>query len=1209
MKKTWIALLLVLALMFALGISVTATGHSSGAAGHCICGGADTDATCSHSDSLTWQAWDGKTITTSGNYYLDEDWGDDETIRQTVIGTSGSTTPITVNICLNGHNWTSASRIMLVWGNVTLNISNCNPTSGGTLTGVGIADNICGALLIQSGATVNMYDGVHVVGTGSNTLSRGGAVELSGTFHMYGGSITGRTVTGTGGAVQVNGAGRFYLHDGIINAGSATTGGAIRAESGAKIFMTGGTINGGNPTNKNATNGGCVFLESASMTMSGGIITGGKASNKGGAVILNGSSSMTMTGGLITGNTSTSTVNAGGVHVNTASSTFTVSGNAQVIGNTNASGSSNVYLITGKTVAIGEGGMGTTANIGITMQTPGQFAASTSTAGFFSDNGDYRVICENSDLYLRPFETVSHCICGDTNRTDNPCASAGHPDVAWIPLNGNTLPTTSGYYYLTKNINATAQAVIAAGNHVVIDLNGYNITQTTANTRLFRLSQASAQLTITDSVGSGQLIPQSDTSDNKFGMIVDITAPTATFNLYGGILNATGKTSKYGVAINNWEGTVYMYGGTITGGTSTTGGGGGNVMTYNGTFHMYGGTIENGTSQITLSDKGGGNITVGAAGALYIYGGTVRNGTSVTNGGNIRCLGTLTITGGTITGGTAGRLGNGIYMNGTSFTLSGDPVIAGNTDHDVYLTSGRYITIGNEGLSDGASIGMYLPAGEGTFTTTANATAANAAYFFSNVDEDAVASVGAKGLYFSGEGFRVGYAAVDITPDDSDIGVIGLMGYGTESYRKYMSRDAYSFVTTCLAVTDDEGDTILLFSVDSASISVSQCNYFKEAIAVATGIYPENIMIAAIHQHSTPLIQDNYKTLMAEKMVLAAETALADRGEAEMWKTSIEVVGEDGKNVVNFVRNYKLLDADGNQVGMWTPNHDDRDIVDYVSYDYESTADATMQLLKFTRAGQEDIIMANFQIHPHRGATYNSTVVTADLVGVFRDTLSSTLNCNVMYFSGASGNINPTSYITADNVTSNYVAQGQLLAQFAVTANTTYTQVATGDVAAMSQTVTYGTSTNEGLSEEAIAAATQIANGTVSYNAAVHKPLGIYSQYHANRIAERETWGTTTTRSMTISVYSLGDVAFVAAPCEMFDTNGDQIKNGIEGLSNPYSMTFVATLANGADGYIPSQLGFDNGGYSTDITRYAEGTGEALAEDFLIMLNTLKNAE
>lgn len=1209
MKKTWIALLLVLALMFALGISVTATGHSSGAAGHCICGGADTDAACSHSDSLTWQAWDGKNITTSGNYYLDEDWGDDETIRQTVIGTSGSTTPITVNICLNGHNWTSASRIMLVWGNVTLNISNCNPTSGGTLTGVGVADNICGALLIQSGATVNMYDGVHVVGTGSNTITRGGAMELSGTFHMYGGSITGRTVTSTGGTVQLNGSGRFYLHDGIINAGSATTGGAIRAESGAQIFMTGGTINGGNPSGQNAINGGCVFLESASMTMSGGIITGGKVSNKGGAVILNARSNLTMTGGLITGNTSTSTVNAGGVHVNTTTSTFTVSGNAQVIDNTNASGASNTYLITGQTIVIGQGGLGTTANIGVTMQTPGKFANGTSAAGFTSDNADYQVICDSTGIYLRNYETIYHCLCGDTSSTNNPCADAGHVDVAWTPVSGSTLPTTSGYYYLTKNINATAQAQIAANNHVVIDLNGYNITQTTANTRLFRLNQTSAQLTITDSVGGGQLIPQSDTSDNKFGMIVDITNSTAVCNLYGGTLNATGKTSKYGVAINNWEGTVYMYGGTITGGTSTTGGGGGNVMVYNGTFHMHDGSIQNGVSQNANARMGGGNIRIGANGTFHMYGGTVKNGTAVNDGGNIHCSGAINITGGTITGGTAGRLGDGIYVNGTSFTLSGNPVIADNTNHDIYLNSGKYITIGNEGLSDGASIGIFVPAGEGTFTTTANATAANAAYFFSNVDADAVATVGRKGLRFSGETFRVGFAAEDITPDDSDIGVLGLMGYGTESYRKYLSRDAYSFVTTCLAVTDDEGDTILLFSVDSASISTSQCDYFKEAIAKATGIYPENIMISAIHQHSTPLIQGNYKTLMAEKMVLAAQNALADRGEAEMWKTSIEVVGEDGKNLVNFVRNYKLLDANGNQVGMWTPNHDDRDIVDFASYDYESTADATMQLLKFTRAGQEDIIMANFQIHPHRGAAYNSTVVTADLVGVFRDTLSAALNCDVMYFSGASGNINPTSYITADNVTSNYVAQGQLLAQFAVTANTTYTQVATGDVAAMSQTVTYGTSTNDGLSEEAIAAATQIANGTVTYSAAIHKPLGIYSQYHANRIAERETWGTTTTRSMTISVYSLGDVAFVAAPCELFDTNGDQIKNGIEGLSNPYSMTFVATMANGADGYIPSQLGYDNGGYSTDITRYAEGTGEALAEDFLIMLNTLKNAE
>ena len=56
---------------------------------------------------------------------------------------------------------------------------------------------------------------------------------------------------------------------------------------------------------------------------------------------------------------------------------------------------------------------------------------------------------------------------------------------------------------------------------------------------------------------------------------------------------------------------------------------------------------------------------------------------------------------------------------------------------------------------------------------------------------------------------------------------------------------------------------------------------------------------------------------------------------------------------------------------------------------------------------------------------------------------------------------------------------------------------------------------------------------------------------------------------------------------------------------NPYAMTFIATLSNSWLGYIPSQLGYTNGGYSTDITKYAPGTGEKLVTEYLTLINSL----
>ena len=41
-------------------------------------------------------------------------------------------------------------------------------------------------------------------------------------------------------------------------------------------------------------------------------------------------------------------------------------------------------------------------------------------------------------------------------------------------------------------------------------------------------------------------------------------------------------------------------------------------------------------------------------------------------------------------------------------------------------------------------------------------------------------------------------------------------------------------------------------------------------------------------------------------------------------------------------------------------------------------------------------------------------------------------------------------------------------------------------------------------------------------------------------------------------------------------------------------------------GHIPSRLGCSNGGYSTDITKFAAGTGEQLVGDYMHILYSLR---
>jgi len=143
-----------------------------------------------------------------------------------------------------------------------------------------------------------------------------------------------------------------------------------------------------------------------------------------------------------------------------------------------------------------------------------------------------------------------------------------------------------------------------------------------------------------------------------------------------------------------------------------------------------------------------------------------------------------------------------------------------------------------------------------------------------------------------------------------------------------------------------------------------------------------------------------------------------------------------------------------------------------------------------------------------------------------------------------------------ENVTTDYMDQGKALASAAVSAAADFAQVKTGKVQIIGNICT----------------------------------------------AEPKTEGNVVPE-IPLYAFSIGDVAFVTAPYEMFDANGRQIKEG-----SPFATTFVVTCANAAVSYIPSYEGFEYNGvisYGGKSTKYVRGTGEMLVGEFLEMLNQL----
>lgn len=392
---------------------------------------------------------------------------------------------------------------------------------------------------------------------------------------------------------------------------------------------------------------------------------------------------------------------------------------------------------------------------------------------------------------------------------------------------------------------------------------------------------------------------------------------------------------------------------------------------------------------------------------------------------------------------------------------------------------------------------------------------------------------------------KVGYARVDISPTAS----VPLTGYGdTDSrFSKFILDPIYA---TCIAFTDESDNTVLLFHMDLCGSDATVIGMARASISRATGLPVGNIMVSATHNHSSPAIQvtsdpaiADYNAMVKQRMKDAAIAALEDRKNAEMYITSTQLEG------MNFTRHYVMNDGSvrgDNFSGTGTS------LVGHVR-----EADNTLQIVKFVREGGQDVVLVNWQAHPHRvpkGDNYNA--VSSDIVGAMRDYMEENMNCLFAYFTGASGDVNSGSRISSENKTDNYLAHGQLMGQYAIDASANFRKVDVG-TAQILENIYTAKPKKEGMSVN---------------------DLNLYA-------------------------FSIGDTAFICAPYEMFSENGEAIK-----ANSPFEMTFVVTCANAANKYIPSYTGFDYNGklsYEGNTSRYAKGTGELLVTEYVNMLNEL----
>ena len=555
-----------------------------------------------------------------GSIYLN---GSAELLMTSGLITGGKTTAD------QGGNIFCGGKMQLLGGTVTKGRTEANKNAGNiginsskevVLKNVTVSDGYSaktgGNIGISSTAkTANITIGEGTLITGGTAGSNGGNLYISPNnannnnpsvyVTVTGATIEKGTATGEGGNICVGASGtgdsQLTITDTTITEGTAKTGGNIRVAAGAVVTVDGeksliekgATNNSGHGGNVNAA--GTFILKE-------GAVQNGTSVNTAGNIYASGSGKVVVEGGKVLGGTDKSGANGttsnmyfvdanlelrggqidGGValiNYNGNNATIKISG-APIVKSDDRTGITLTYASKGTKIPVAEidGTMEEPAEIYIncTKEEVGKITTATEEAyaEFFHSNDAVKQIgyaegCVQLGLY--------HCQCNQEIHKPG-CTEE---TLFWTPWSSTTsLPTTTGNYYINPNVTITVgtHQTISTDAKINLDLNGRTVkTKDGAAHRVYKLDAVNAELSISDTVGTGKIV---STATYDQGCVFWFTQEYTKVNAIDIEIDASGLTSRgsatmggNAICLDKAYSEFNMYGGKLLGGKTANGGG------------------------------------------------------------------------------------------------------------------------------------------------------------------------------------------------------------------------------------------------------------------------------------------------------------------------------------------------------------------------------------------------------------------------------------------------------------------------------------------------------------------------------------------------------------------------------------------------------------------------------------------------------------
>lgn len=415
----------------------------------------------------------------------------------------------------------------------------------------------------------------------------------------------------------------------------------------------------------------------------------------------------------------------------------------------------------------------------------------------------------------------------------------------------------------------------------------------------------------------------------------------------------------------------------------------------------------------------------------------------------------------------------------------------------------------------------------------------------------------------------------------------------------YFADDTIGGLYASAAAFTSGEDTVILVSLDVLSFHKEYADKIRDRISKETGVPTENILIAAIHTHTSTSLEypvwlcppdEETASRTADKAVQAAIAAFNNRSEAKLG------VGRTYETRFSFCRDFYI---DNGEIRMNPMRFRDRLVKP------AGPVDHSVNLMRVDDAeGNIKCLIVNYANHPDCHTKRNK--FSADYPGYMRRALKREYGDDVivLYFNGTAGDINCVDYANLTHKTSHYgsglngpeiIGEGlaDTIKRYEPSIFTTVSDpvIQTRDIVVKAprrklssedyEWALEALKRRDELPEDELAFATEYAEG--------NEGIG-------------ETF------DLEIHTIQLGPWAIVGLPSEIFTEIGLKIK-----AASPYTNTVIFELANGTNGYIYPDRIIGSGAYEAKYSKYNSfanvGTADILISNATRLLDDMAREE